>query len=78
LKNASQVTGSKTALLKIVLNGLKGEIEVDGQKYDQHMPAFGFLKNEDLTNVVNYVRTQFGKLEDPVTSEDVSEARRNP
>lgn len=76
LKGAEYVTGDKQQFLKVMLKGLTGEITVLGQKYDQHMPAFGFLKDQDAVDIANYVRVNFGGQSSPVELSDMSEARK--
>jgi len=50
----------ESKFLDVVLNGLTQEIEVGGVKYDQPMPAFNFLKDEEIAEITTYVRTSFG------------------
>jgi mono/diheme cytochrome c family protein len=52
--------------VEVVANGLRG------------MPAFGdMLSDEQIANVVNYVRTHFGNsYAEPVTADDVKAVRR--
>jgi len=75
LQNAEQVAGPKKDFLQILLKGLKGEIVVLGQKYDQHMPEFAFLKDQQITDVANYVRQNFGKNIERIETSDVASAR---
>lgn len=76
LKGAEQVMGEKTVLLKIILKGLSGKVEVSGKSYNQHMPAFGFLKNQDIADVCTYVRTSFGNEATKVSEDEVIAARK--
>lgn len=41
----------------VVLNGLKGKIEVDGKKFNGVMPSFRHLSDAKVAAVVNYVRS---------------------
>lgn len=53
-------------LIKIVLKGLWGPLEVNGQRFDPSkgvppMPGFGgFTSDEDIAAVISYVRQSFG------------------
>lgn len=46
--------------IDVVLNGTDGGMEIDGVRYYQSMPAFRSLKDEEISRIVNYVRTSFG------------------
>jgi mono/diheme cytochrome c family protein len=65
----------------VVLNGLTGPIEVNGEAFDNTMPSFGFLSDEDIAAVVNFIRSSWGNdalvTADivPVTADDVATAR---
>ena len=78
LRNAEQVTGNKEALVRILLHGLSGEIKVKGERYDQEMPAFGFLSDKEIAEVANYVRTQFGGQPGGVSPALVRSIRASP
>jgi len=68
-------------LIKIVLKGLWGPFELDGQKYDPTkgvppMPGFaGLLSNEEIAAVISYVRQSFGNNLPFVTPELVGKVR---
>jgi mono/diheme cytochrome c family protein/glucose/arabinose dehydrogenase len=72
------VTGSDERLIKLVLNGLHGPIEVLGQKYGGQVPMtpFGGLLNDDeVAAVVTYVRNSFGNKASVVSAEQVKKVR---
>lgn len=57
------VMGSEERLVKIILNGLYGPIEVNGRKYPGNVPMTpyaGMLNDEEIAAVSNYVRNSFG------------------
>lgn len=72
LKGAPQVQGDKRALIRIVLQGLSGPIEVKGVKYNIEMPAFNFLTDREIADVVEYVRSEFGNKHGSVTTNEVT------
>ncbi|HZV94071.1 MAG TPA: cytochrome c [Caldimonas sp.] len=45
---------------RVVLAGLSGKIEVEGQGFDSVMPSFGVLGDEDIAAVVNFIRGAWG------------------
>jgi mono/diheme cytochrome c family protein len=52
-------TGNKQQIINILLNGLEGPIQVNGQTYNQQMPKQAFLTNEQLSLIINYVSKSF-------------------
>ncbi len=61
--------------IKNLIEGLQGEIEVNGKKYNQVMPASG-LDDQDIADVLNYVMNSWGnKAEEMVTKERVTKVR---
>jgi mono/diheme cytochrome c family protein/glucose/arabinose dehydrogenase len=67
LKENEWARGDTERLIKIVLNGLTGPIEVKGVKYDPSkgvppMTAFGaMLNDQEIAAVLTYVRYQFNR-----------------
>jgi mono/diheme cytochrome c family protein len=72
------VLGDKKALAKIVINGLKGgEIEIDGDDFHNPMPPMGTqLDDQQIADVLTYVRNSFGNKASAVTIADVKAARK--
>jgi mono/diheme cytochrome c family protein len=70
------VTGSPGTLIRILLHGLQGPIEVAGNTYNGAMPAWkDLLKDEEIAAVATYLR-QLGVNEaPPVTVEEVTTLR---
>jgi len=71
------VLGNKKALAKIVIDGLKGgEIEIDGDDFHNPMPPQrGQLTDQQIADVLTYVRNNFGNKASAVTVADVKAAR---
>jgi mono/diheme cytochrome c family protein len=71
------VLGDKKALAKIVINGLKGgEIEIDGDNFHNPMPPQGTqLTDQQIADVLTYVRNSFGNKASAVTVTEVKAAR---
>jgi mono/diheme cytochrome c family protein len=61
----------------IPLFGLSGPITVLGQQFANlpAMTAFGYLSDEDIANVLSYVRSSFGNKASPVTPQEVKVVR---
>jgi mono/diheme cytochrome c family protein len=75
LKGSSRVSANKTELIGVVLGGLRGPVTVNGVVYDIEMPAFDFLSDEQIADVVAYVRRTFGNKEEKVSVGDVRRIR---
>lgn len=71
------VLGNKKALIKIVLNGLKGgEIEIDGDNFHNPMPPQAtLLSDQQIADVLTYVRNSFGNKASAVVVSEVKAAR---
>lgn len=63
-------------IIRIVLNGLAGPVEVKGQQFNAAMVPFGpVLGDEDIANVLSYIRATWGNSADPVKTEEVKAIR---
>jgi mono/diheme cytochrome c family protein len=61
LEGSPWVAGSENIVIRIVLHGLRGPIEVGGRRYNQEMPGFGpILSDADIASLLSYVRARFG------------------
>lgn len=76
LANSHWVTGPENRLIKIVLHGVRGPMEVDGRIYDLEMPGFGpILSDADVASLLSFIRGRFGGPGEPITAETVSRVR---
>jgi mono/diheme cytochrome c family protein len=75
------VTGSEERMAKIVIHGIHGKIEVNGKVYDPEkgvppMTAFGsLLKDDEIADVLTYVRNSWGNKAAPVNTATVKKVR---
>ena len=72
------VLGDKKLLAKIVLEGLKGgEIEIDGDDFHNPMPPMDKqLTDQQIADVLTYVRNSFGNKASAVTVAEVKAVRK--
>jgi len=77
LDSSEWVIGDKKRLIGVVLNGLDKPIEVKGKPYNNLMPQHSFLKDEDIAQVLTYIRQHFNNNSNAVTSKDVSVVRKD-
>lgn len=76
LAESEYVTGDEARLVRIILHGLTGEIEVAGQTFSGMMPGWGaMLSDAELSAVATYVRASFGNRAGPVTAAMVAQLR---
>ena len=72
------VMGNKPRLISLVLNGLQGEIEVEGKKFNGVMPPHAFLSDEQVAQLLTFLRQNFGNHANTVSATEVAEARAKP
>lgn len=75
LQGTKTVKGDKKKLIRIILEGQEGKIEVKGRSYDQEMPAQDHLKNEEIAKILSYVRKEFAGEASEVSLGDVKKLR---
>jgi mono/diheme cytochrome c family protein len=72
------VTGSQDRLIKLVLKGLQGPLEIKGKKYSGQVPMTpfgGMLKDEEVAAVLTYVRNSFGNKASAISPAKVKQVR---
>lgn len=62
-------------LIAIMMKGLSGKIEVNGEVYKNFMPSHAQLTDEQLADVLSYIRSSFGNNFEAVTPEMVQKVR---
>jgi mono/diheme cytochrome c family protein len=65
----------KDKMIDLMLNGQSGKITVNGEVYNNLMPAHDFLSDQEISDVISYVRSSFGNDLAPVSTEEVGAAR---
>ncbi|WP_421828490.1 PVC-type heme-binding CxxCH protein [Larkinella sp.] len=78
LNGTKWVSGNEDRLIKIVLNGLLGPIEVAGKNYPGQVPMTpfgGLLKDDEIAAVLTYVRNSFGNQAPAVLPSKVKQVR---
>lgn len=69
------ILGDKTRLIKIVLEGLRDDIEINGEHFTNPMPPFSRLKDQEVADVLTYIRSNFGNKADSVSVAEVKAVR---
>lgn len=85
LVDTEWVTGDKGRLIRVLLDGLSGAIEVNGTNYSGTMPPWrSALDDEEIAEVATYIRTSWGNDASEITADEVervreaTEGRKNP
>ena len=77
LASSDWVTGDEERLIKLVLHGLQGPLEVNGAQYNGIMPAFGpsgiyQWSDEKIAYVLTYIRQEWGNEAGEITPDQVT------
>ena len=78
LAESPWVTEDEDRLIKLTLNGLLGPMEFQGRQYPGLVPMTpfgGMLKDEELADVLTYVRNSFDNRADPISASKIAEVR---
>lgn len=76
LVGSDWVTGDKGRLIRIVLHGLEGEIEVQNETYNGVMPAFGGqLDDAGIAAVLTFIRSEWDNDASEVTDDEAGRVR---
>ena len=75
LEKTAYVTGSKTKLIQVILKGMNTHEEIEGETYSNTMAPFNYLTDQQIADVLTYVRNSFGNKASAITSGDVKYVR---
>ena len=77
LDSSPWVAGPPERLIRIVLHGVEGRIEIEGKVYDREMPGFGgTLSDRQTAALATYARSRFGAGPEPVPVAEVRRVRQ--
>lgn len=62
-------------LVAIMMKGLSGKVEVNGEIYNGFMPSQAQLTDEEIADVLTYIRSSFGNNFEPVDAKLVKKVR---
>ena len=75
LEKTTHVLGSKTKLIRIILKGMNTHEEIDGETYSNIMAPHNHLTNQQISDVLTYIRNSFGNKATIITPGDVKYVR---
>jgi glucose/arabinose dehydrogenase len=68
--------GNNERLITTLLKGMEGPVEVKGKPYNNAMPSHSFLTNEQASQILTYIRSNFGNKERPISAVEVGDVRK--
>jgi mono/diheme cytochrome c family protein len=77
LINAEFVKGDKKKLIQWVLKGSVEKVPIDGKYYSNNMPPQAALKDQEIADVLTYIRNSFQNKGSIITAADVKAERAN-
>ncbi len=75
LKKTTWVNGDKRILISIILKGMDEPLEIDGEDFYNVMAPHDFLKDQEIADVLTYVRNSFGNKSSVITPAEVKTVR---
>ncbi|MBS0394954.1 MAG: nitrite reductase, copper-containing [Proteobacteria bacterium] len=76
LAKSDVLMGDLKRVIGIVLNGLTGPVTVNGKNFNSVMPPMSQLNDDEVANILTYVRNSWGNEDAQVSSADVAEIRK--
>jgi nitrite reductase (NO-forming) len=76
LAQSDLLMADKAGAIRGVLQGRTGEVTVNGKKYTGIMVPFGQLKDEQVADVITYVRNDWGNSGEGASPQEVSDIRK--
>ncbi|WP_422080363.1 PQQ-dependent sugar dehydrogenase [Ulvibacterium sp.] len=76
LVNSEWVSGNVARLIDVTLGGLNQPIQVNGVTYQGEMPAYKILPDNEIRDILNYIRTEFGKAKGNIVAADIVHQRK--
>ena len=75
LSQTSYALGDKSKIIYIVLHGMTDRIPIDDEFYSNNMAAHTDLNDQQIADVLTYVRNSFGNKASAVTAAEVKAVR---
>jgi mono/diheme cytochrome c family protein len=77
LAGADYLTRHRDQLACLIRHGQQGEIVVNGVRYNRPMPGDLELTEVHITNILNYIQTNFGNKNELFTVQEVNQTLQN-
>lgn len=73
----SKNLSDKNRLIKVILQGMKGPVKVNGVDYDSQMAGIS-LTDKEVSDVLNYIRNSWGNKYPAVLPKDIQPGLKAP
>src|SRR5688572_25999846 len=77
LTKTKWVLGDKKQLITLTLAGMQEPIEVNGETYANPMPSQAHLTDQEIADVLTYIRNSFGNKASAIATADVAKVRKS-
>jgi len=75
LAKSDYLMANKQRSIEVVLKGLSGPVTVNGKQFNSVMPPMSQLRDDEIANILTYVRNAWGNQGDQVTAPEVTATR---
>ena len=75
LYESTDIVGDKKKIIAVVLKGMTDRVPIDGEYYSNNMAAHAYLSNQQIADVLTFIRTGFGNKASAVTPDEVKAVR---
>ena len=76
LVGSEWVLENPTRLGHILMHGIQGTIHVKGAVYNNQMPAWNTLKDEQISSILTYIRQAWGNSAPAITKDQIAAIRK--
>lgn len=77
LARTEWVLGEKDRLIRVVLQGLNEPVEIQGEIYQNIMASHSFLSDQQVADVLTFVRQSFGNDASEIKADEVAKVRKS-
>jgi nitrite reductase (NO-forming) len=77
LAHSDFLMADKQRSISVVLNGLSGKVTVNGNEFNSVMPPMSQLNDDELANILTYVRNSWGNTGEAISAEEVTKIRES-
>jgi mono/diheme cytochrome c family protein len=75
LANSTTVLKNTNKTIQIILKGLNSRDAIDGEYYSNSMAGFNYLKDNEIADIVNFIRNNFGNKGTAISIAQVKKER---
>jgi len=75
LVRTNRVLGPPDSLIRVIISGISGPLTVNGNDYEQVMPAMNYLTDSEIASVLTFIRSSWGNKAAAVPVKDVKRVR---